>query len=544
MKISRRVILKSAIAAPFIMRRDPTWAQIFSTLDAVIPSFPGQKGNPVGYKAEPGWPGSFTGNSGLSLPNPCTMQQLAAHFGGTIPSGTPASPQQFKYFNFIADASGAGTCHVTVDGSCCSSVGLHDVQFIGCQFQGCPTMLADTLLEVYRASPRSTNLLFSYCSIVPVTSGTLPVFSKQTVPILASPAPIPNPTAWPSNSVGTGVGGTPTTYMIPFLTGAGTHCVGADCGTGFLWFDHCDMWGSGSGFQVAQNSGTAGGYILVTDCWIHDLRYTGPPVYDPTYPSYNSVGYGSSNFGAWVWASNSSVYVAQLNTTMGNDPLVNSPAEWVFIQNSGDHHETIGFTNGTLYCQNVIMKHCVFASLGTAYNIAFAPTTVQGYSNLLMDSCYISGCNRGINFGDTSFVGDHMVFTNNIYGTDIQVNNPLYTDFGFRFTSLVNKNIWRGNKLIFYPGDTWSGVWAAWSGGGGGNTYRVGNVVQGSDFNIYVALQDNGPGTAGGSQNPVGNPSFWQLQTPAQIAKGYYLWPVVYGGSSGLILSAIADWVN
>jgi hypothetical protein len=126
-------------------------------------AFPGQAGNPVGYEAAPGYPGSLTPWTG----------------GSTIAtSGTMATPKVYSFQDFSA-----GTGGTLITGS--------HLKFVGCRFQS-------NDLENYNVQVTGSDITFEYCSVTPLVS-------------LASAPPHP---AWPSGGAGMQLIGNGTGYQI------------------------------------------------------------------------------------------------------------------------------------------------------------------------------------------------------------------------------------------------------------------------------------------------------------------------------------------
>jgi hypothetical protein len=133
------------------------------------------------------------------------------------------------------------------------------------------------------------------------------------------------------------------------------------------------------------------------------------------------------------------------------------------------------------------------------------------------------------------------VYTDNVVGTDLVSGYFIYTPptsidgfsvFGrglfINPVAATSNNVWARNKVLIVPGDTWSSttslVWQS------GITYGTGTVIVGSDNHVYVA----------GSPHPLAGVAppgtGWNVQTPVQVAAGYYLWP------NGPATVATTDW--
>jgi hypothetical protein len=426
--------------------------------------FPGQPSNPVGFAATPAaqppvwpggtWPGAYPG----SLLGPFSMPTLAGNFGGTIPSGTPGNPTIVSF----TDIDGGSTA------SSISSTGLdsgplvHDVTFVGCRFQGC-TFAQDNVVECWKSG--SSNIAFIYCSFTPRrTAG--PNFSKVNSRAVLDVAV---PGSWPSGSVGTGqqggfnvpiTGGGEGAYQTPYLSGA-VVCItiGASAGT-YMIIDHCDMWGAGYGVRgtavfplgPAQSSTTP---HYITDNWMHDNRFGAPPTWDSTFSYLTN---------AFVWGSDFAIYQA-LSGTTNVDPTTDGGVHWHQLQNSGDHGEIIGFTQGSQPPpHNWLIKHNTLATLG---NTGVFPwqSTLSNFVNIQMINNYLSGTQSVIDTGTQASgpANTDWLFRDNIFATDLQyfaatidhVGAPQPMQAQFTQTN-GNRNIWRNNKLQVYPGDNWS----------------------------------------------------------------------------------------
>jgi hypothetical protein len=227
----------------------------------VVPNnqFPGQPGNPVGYAAAPGFPGTLT---------PATIGDGTSGSFALI-SGTPGNPTIVSFKDFSPTGIWAGRSNsISDNGFGGGGHAVHDITFIGCRFT-VPGPTAGLDANVDMLTSGSYNITFSYCTMEPASS------------VLASPIPLKN---WPSSSVGTGVffvttGAGGNTYQMPYGVTAQyavAHAVGSP--TGFVTYDHCDMWGWGdalglSGFNwTTANQFPVNGQTNIIDCWLHDAR--------------------------------------------------------------------------------------------------------------------------------------------------------------------------------------------------------------------------------------------------------------------------------
>jgi hypothetical protein len=179
-------------------------------------AWPGQLGNPVGYAAAPGFPGTLT-------PWP----------GGSFTAGAT-----YKYYIFDGKTGVA------------AAINAANVTFIGCYF-GCSSGAGSTTCVTIGSS---CNPVFKYCTFAPSPSqvgGSFP------------PMP-PNGggyTNWPTGS-GVGIAATLGYQYGPGSTGAALRSA--------MTFDHCDIWGSANGCVFSHVTQT--NFATYTDCWIHDAR--------------------------------------------------------------------------------------------------------------------------------------------------------------------------------------------------------------------------------------------------------------------------------
>lgn len=222
------------LAAPAIIR--PAHALMrggFSTGGATT-GFPGQAGNPVGFAASPGYPGSLN----ASPP--------------AITSGTSGSPHVYSYYDFTSSFD------VT---------NLSFVNFVGCRFQ------SNASSGVSMTITNSNNINFSYCSWTPLTS-------KATAP--------PN-AAWPCAGAGLnlnyGSAGY-TAYVIPQTSRYQNGVAFADTTSGPITWDHCDFWGFGNA-AIQWNGTTA--QQTVQDCWAHDCADPAGAIITPEHT--DGIGY-------------------------------------------------------------------------------------------------------------------------------------------------------------------------------------------------------------------------------------------------------------
>ena len=201
-------------------------------------AFPGQAGNPVGYEADPGYPGSLTKWTGSAT--------LSA-------SGTTSSPKVYSFQDFVA-----GTGGTLISGS--------HVKFVGCRFQS-------NDLENYNVQVTGSDVTFEYCSVTPLIS--------------LAPAP-PHP-AWPSGGAGLQLVGDGTGYQIDGNSGYeyGFNIVSG----GPVTIDHCDVWGFGN--AVVFYATTAP--MTVQGSWIHDAADAAAQAYHTDGAGYLNGSTGPQN---------------------------------------------------------------------------------------------------------------------------------------------------------------------------------------------------------------------------------------------------------
>jgi hypothetical protein len=483
-----------------------------SYMGPVVPpvsgAYPGQAGNPVGFAASPGWPGSFTGGT---ITGSNSIAAYAAAHGGLVTngavsgSGTLGDPYLIKYVSFDVGTSGS-TC-VSSDGSFSGSA-LQHVKFIGCRFGDSDPL---TFIHVDCYSRGSDDITFSYCSFVPSPAvRTQPTF----------------PGAWPSASVGTGVvftAATQSPYAIPYIDGTfqAISIAAPHNGVGIV-MDHCDIWGAGNipiGIGVAGLAGSAGtlhdGPLTISDCWIHDNRNDVPQIWSGSQSYIVGELVASSN-GLFVYSSlKNGLTIAPTGTSASN-------ADW-HEEGTNDHTDGILVSN-EWNAHNVTIYHCTLASYANGNGPAFQPgsgsasnyapannwsaaasyivlnnvtdTDAKQYQCILavgpigthpssdtthwalmgdaayysisMTHCYFGGFGYQTQFATNMPNCHDLTFTDNIYATDVMWNfapvkpsdNP--ATFGAinqqdQWVAASN-NVWRRNTLKIYSGDNWSGL--------------------------------------------------------------------------------------
>lgn len=421
--LSRRKLLRTAgaaalfvPAAPYIRKARP---QILRLSGGPTNFFPGGQGNPVGFAAAPG----FT-----SLAAPTTLDAYAtANFGGSIPQGTVISFQDFN--------PGTSTTVMSVNGTG-SGAALEFVTFKGCRFQS-NDVIGGIQTNVDCFSTGSNNLVFSYCSIVPLAS------LHTNIPNPASPN-IP----WPASSAGTGVaygGGSYASYVIPFADGF-QFGLSIQSTFGPITFDHCDIWGGGNLVNFG-NAGTS--QLTYQDCWVHDARNSDPP-------SWNA---GTNyNIGDVVEAADGAPYNA-VSANINQNPSGNANVNWHQISSTGDHTDGIGYLNGSTAPSNVKIDHCTIAMLGNTDCIGMQNTSSQ-YTNWTITNNYMSGNHVIFEAGWSRPNNANLTATGNVFATDL-VLGAQYVNHTTNADWRINNNIWRNNRLHVCRGDTWSGFTSA-----------------------------------------------------------------------------------
>src|SRR5216684_2248490 len=225
-------------------------------LSVPVLAFPGQAGNPVGFAAAPGYPGSLTASS------------------GPFTSGSVNNPTIIAFKDFDAGVSS-------------TNIDANWVTFIGCRFQS-NNVNGNC---VSSGSTGAQNVNFSYCSFVPRVA-------------LVGTAP-PGINTWPSSGAGTGA-----FAQAGWITG--TNCIDGNNGYQFsfdchnltdgpLTCDHCDFWGFGNSINFIGHTAQ----MIVRDCWIHDARNgASPPLSDHTDgPGYLNGGLPPQN----IWLDHNTI---------------------------------------------------------------------------------------------------------------------------------------------------------------------------------------------------------------------------------------------
>ena len=378
--------------------------------------FPGQSGDPVGFAATPSaqpsnwnagsWPGAYPGSL-TAWPGGTGSQTISDGTNATSGAGTAGNPWVFAFYDF--NCSTTGTITVTV---------AH-ARFVGCRFQsnnGGPVVSSGVTI-LFNAG--SSDLIFSYCSVVPL-------ISKWTSP--------PNG-AWPSAGAGQGIVPASAAY-----TNTGGYCIPANdayqfafafnAPSGTITIDHCDIWGFGNAIGWATGVSTQSN---VTDCWIHDAA------------NCNVTASGqSTNF-----------------HTDGPGYLNGSTAPSnILIQHCTI--ATIGNTNAMAW-----------QLVTSAYNNI---TMINNFLSGFGDNCSLSTLTTG---NDTM---TNTTFTDNVFGTDNPwIFGPLHNNYSTMFSG--GGNLWKRNKLLVLAGTSPNGGSSpAWTNADDGKFLLPDSTLSTTDF--------------------------------------------------------------
>lgn len=326
---------------------------IIQVPQVVVGNFPGQAGNPVGFAAAPGYPGSLTSYGG----------------GDITVSGTAGSPVIYQFKDFANGSSGL-------------AIFASYIRFIGCRFQ-CSGMTASNV--GVNSSLNAAFIEFIYCSFVPL-------ISNATQP--------PNGggyTLWPTGGTGLGItpdridgSGLPSTELVNICVAQSSgYQYGITCNASPVTCDHCDFWG----FANCITTTSTTGLLKFQDCWIHDNRYPGAT--------------------------------------------------------GTDHTDGIGFLDGNVAPQNVVVDHCTITAEGVEDGLA-AQASSNGYTNWTVNNNYFTGWD--IAFELFSIPNSNVKITNNIFGTEVPWEaSPVSTTTSW-FSGSPNGNKWSNNTLKIYPG--------------------------------------------------------------------------------------------
>jgi len=168
---------------------------------------------PVGYQHEPGYPGSLTDGTGLTIASNTTYSYYLNPGDGQI--GTASTP-------------------------------VSNVTFIGCAFSNSGDSAACAVLD-------GTNITFRYCTFQPFPFASYPPSAEN------SPVPGADGYQWGIVADGTSAGDTGTYNSF---------CNG-------MTVDHCDFWGIGNGGAKLANGSSAAHPYVWTYNWIHNHRISG-----------------------------------------------------------------------------------------------------------------------------------------------------------------------------------------------------------------------------------------------------------------------------
>ena len=230
MLITRRGLIGSLAASSLILP-----ARAWRNGSAFGSGFPGQPGNPVGYAATRA---NLVFN-GVSYGNAAYPGSLTSHgTTGWVSGASPSAPNVYSFLDINAGSGG-------VDFS-----GLHNVTFIGCRFQS-----NNNENQNINVTGASSNLVFLYCSIVPLVS------------LHASPPVAPNGITWPS--AGAGYNSYQSSYQL--TTDGYEYGIEFQAGTGPTYVDHCDIWGGGNFLTIYATTQL----VSITNNWVHDSAQGG-----------------------------------------------------------------------------------------------------------------------------------------------------------------------------------------------------------------------------------------------------------------------------
>jgi len=113
----------------------------------------------------------------------------------------------------------------------------------------------------------------------------------------------------------------------------------------------------------------------------------------------------------------------------------------------GYHQDGVGYFDGGTGPTNVLIRHnTISANAANTNGIGFqtGPCT-----NIIIDNNYISGYANTVNLAGIGSSANSK-FINNIFGTDVPWYRPFLGDYSAAFTGTTN--LWRNNKLKFFPG--------------------------------------------------------------------------------------------
>jgi hypothetical protein len=202
--------------------------------------YPGQPGNPVGFAAAPGYPGTLEPWTG----------------GDTVAtSGTAGNPTVYSFYDFVPGQAQGGT-FIT---------GSH-LKFVGCRFQS-------NDVENYNVQVTGSDVTFEYCSVTP----------------LVSLAAAPPHEAWPSAGAGQQLTGNGTGYQIDGNSGY-EYGFALNSG-GPVSIDHCDIWGFGNAVTFMDTTAQ----MTVSSSWIHDAADAAAQKYHTDGPGYLNGGVPPQN---------------------------------------------------------------------------------------------------------------------------------------------------------------------------------------------------------------------------------------------------------
>jgi hypothetical protein len=428
---------RSLLAAPAILlpRRSEAAFSIFQT--SKPSGFPGQDGNPVGFAAAKGFPGSLT---------PAT---LGDGTGGTfqLVSGSSGSPNVISFMDF--SPSSIGKCNNISGNGASSGPAVHDITFVGCRFTANTNNVfaPDCCVDMLTAG--SFNITFSYCTMAPLTS-------VATHPIPA--------TAWPSSSVGTGTkfvstGPGGNTYQMPYgVTFRDAVALACPPG-GFVTVDHCDLWGFGDNSVNGQayttlNTYPVNGQTNITDCWIHDPR-TDNNNADHTNGILPPNAHAFSN----LLLKHNTISGLGNTNAIGFQHLLTAPGNWRPATPYTTSSPAVGASDGFAY--TAIAPSTGVNPTGNANTSFWTQSGVNHYRNIQIINNHISGFNSMIDCGvgtqgSTNFnftdnvISNYVMWLSRICFTSKSFNGPNGADFSAMFNG--TGNTWRRNTYQMWPG--------------------------------------------------------------------------------------------
>jgi len=353
---SARVMAILAFAAGSLLMTKPVMAQS---------PWPGQSGNPVGFAAAPGWPGSFTATACPSSPASGTSWANATIISNCTYSTSSHTTVSCSYCEFIyVDFKSTATSDDDV-----LVTGNH-ILFLGDRFQSNCVQCGNVSV-----TNTTSSIYFSYDSFTPLVSFYI---SPPGAGCSESTPGNINCTKWPS--AGAGANSTTIIEETGFTPGSTTPSnanaingnkgyefgVNINTGAGTLWIDSCDIWGFGD--AIVDQTTTA--QITITNTWMHDAA---------------------------------------------------NPSE------QGYHVDGFGYSNGATAPNNVLFVGNATGFLGNTNGLALQAAT-GGYQNIYINENFFSGDNATIDFCRPGSVQcTNSTFYGNTFGTDVMDDGAVYS---------------------------------------------------------------------------------------------------------------------